>query len=91
MHVFYYGNATVDKNSLGWKSNAFQWKGDRNRREGQKVQLDVIDKTHKEIQTGFPLLHRLIHVITSFFNNAWVQTSQAPGVHVGNRENSLVS
>lgn len=49
MHVFYYGNETLDKNSLGWKSNGFQWKDEKNRKEGLRVQLNVIDKTHKEI------------------------------------------
>lgn len=33
MHMFYYGNATVGKNSLRWKSNGFLWK-EEGKREG---------------------------------------------------------
>lgn len=32
MHVFYYGNEMLDKNSLGWKSNGFSME----RREKQE-------------------------------------------------------
>lgn len=46
MHVFYYGNETLDKNSLGWKNNGFQCKEEKNKREGQEAQPNVIDKTH---------------------------------------------
>lgn len=29
MHVFYYGNEMLDKNSLGLKSNGFEWKEEK--------------------------------------------------------------
>jgi len=55
--VFYYANEILDKNSLGWKGNGFQWKNLENKREGQGGPLDVIDKTHKEIQMASLSLH----------------------------------
>lgn len=49
MRVFYYGNEMLDKNSLGWKSNGFEWKDEKNGKEGHRGQLHVTDETLIEI------------------------------------------
>lgn len=70
MHVFYYGNETLDKNSLGWKNNGFQCKEEKNKREGQEAQPNVIDKTHKFKPSSSALL--LSISVSSFFLSSLV-------------------
>lgn len=68
MHVFYYGNAMVDKNSLGWKSNGFQWKKEKNRREGQGLQLNVIDNIKKFKLASLFFIHCITMSSLSFLS-----------------------
>lgn len=62
MRVFYYGNATLDKNSLGWKSNGF-FTGKRRKIRGRgsgyhqislikhRGKLNIMDKTMGDTQS----------------------------------------